>query len=80
MIEVEFAQKFIEQVTKYTEYNINIMNEKGIIIASRDSARVGTFHSIAYQIVHGTDDFVVTTIEDNYPGVLPGIVNGLKVR
>lgn len=36
MIEAVFAQKFIEQVTQYTDYNINIMNENGVIIASRN--------------------------------------------
>ena len=42
MIEPELARRFIEQVTQYTEYNINIMNESGVIIASRDPKRVGT--------------------------------------
>ena len=39
MIEPELARRFIEQVTQYTEYNINIMNEAGVIIASRDPKR-----------------------------------------
>lgn len=73
MIEAAFAQKFIDQVTQYTTYNINIMNEKGIIIASRNPERVGTFHEVAYRIVTGTEDLVVTTTENEYPGVLPGI-------
>ena len=29
MISVELARRFIERVTKYTEYNINIMDENG---------------------------------------------------
>lgn len=73
MIEAAFAQKFIEQVTQYTGYNINIMNENGIIIASRNIERIGTFHEVAYRIIKGTEDLVVTTTEDEYPGVLPGI-------
>ena len=58
MIELDLAQKFIEQVTQYTDYNINIRNEKGVIIASRDPKRVGTFHEVAYYIVTGTEDMV----------------------
>ena len=47
MIELELAKKFIEQITQFTDYNINIMNEQGCIIASRDPKRVGTDHEVA---------------------------------
>ena len=30
MLEEALARKLIEHVTKYTTYNVNIMNEKGI--------------------------------------------------
>ena len=73
MIEAAFARRFIEQITQYTGYNINIMNENGIIIASRDPKRIGTFHEVAYRLVTGTAEYVVTTNEGDYPGVLPGI-------
>jgi carbohydrate diacid regulator len=73
MIETDLAKKFIEQVTQYTQYNINIMNDQGVIIASRDESRVGTFHEVAYYIVTGTEDMVVTSGEEDYPGVRPGI-------
>ena len=73
MIETDLAKKFIEQVTQYTQYNINIMNEQGVIIASRDESRVGTFHEVAYYIVTGKEDMVVTSGEEDYPGVRPGI-------
>ena len=36
MLENSLAEKLIEQVTRYTSYNVNIMNEKGVIIASRN--------------------------------------------
>lgn len=73
MIDTELAWKFIEQVMQYTDYNINIMNQDGIIIASRDPRRVGTFHEVAYYIVTGTEDVVTVTGENDYPGVRPGI-------
>ena len=31
MLENSLAEKLIEQVTKYTSYNVNIMNEQGVI-------------------------------------------------
>ena len=61
MISKLLAEKFIEQVTEYTSYNVNIMDEDGVIIASRNSERVGQYHEIAYRIVHGEEDIVDTT-------------------
>ena len=34
MIEIEFAKRFIQRVTQFTDYNINVMDKDGIIIAS----------------------------------------------
>lgn len=51
MLEVALAQKFIEKLSDLVEYNVNIMNEKGIIIAGKDSSRIGTFHEGAYKVI-----------------------------
>ena len=51
MITQELARRFIERVTKYTQYNVNIMDENGIIIASRDPERVGQYHVVAHQVL-----------------------------
>ena len=73
MIEPELAKKFIERLTQYTEYNINIMNESGVIIASRDPSRVGTYHEVADRIIRGEQDMIVIRDDKEFPGVLPGI-------
>ncbi len=73
MISKLLAEKFIEQVTEYTSYNVNIMDEDGVIIASRNTERVGQYHEIAYRIVHGEEDIVDTTTIEQFPNVLPGI-------
>ena len=73
MIEPELARKFIERLTQYTEYNINIMNESGVIIASRDPQRIGKYHAVADRIIHGQEEIVVIRDEKEFPGVLPGI-------
>ena len=83
MIRPEMAQKFIDQVTDYTEYNINIMDESGVIIASRNPNRIGTYHEAANRIIRGSEDILVIEDDKIYPGVLPGInmaiiVNGKK--
>lgn len=72
-MEAALAEKFVEEITRYTDYNINIMNGQGVVIASKNPDRVGTFHDVAYQIVTGTEDLVVTSRQDDYPGVKPGI-------
>lgn len=73
MIEIEFAKRFIQRVTQFTDYNINVMDKNGIIIASRDANRVGSYHDVAYQIVHGNEDIVEIHHENEYAGVKPGI-------
>ncbi len=67
------AQKFIEKTAKNFEYNINIMNDKGIIIASKDPERVGTFHEVAYEMLQGTLDTGVVKECKKYLGTKPGI-------
>ena len=83
MIRPEMAQKFIDQITEYTDYNINIMDETGVIIASRDPKRVGTYHEAADRIIRGSEEVVSVDDEKIFPGVLHGInmaimVNGRK--
>ncbi|MCC2255749.1 helix-turn-helix domain-containing protein [Ruminococcus sp. CLA-AA-H200] len=73
MLEVSLAEKLIEQITRYTSYNVNIMNEEGIIIASRNPERIGTFHEPAWQVIHGGKDIITVSDDNDYPGVSRGI-------
>ena len=74
MIDIELAQKFIEQVVKYTDYNVNIMDENGIIIASRDAVRIGTFHEAAYLLARGElGDMLELGEDSSYQGALNGV-------
>lgn len=73
MFYVEIAKKFIERLTLYTNYNINIMDERGIIIASRNPDRIGTFHEIAFDIIKNQVPLVEVLEEDRFIGVLPGV-------
>lgn len=74
MLDKILAERFIDKISEFTEYNVNIMNEKGIIIASKDKERIGGFHEIAYKIINGEDDEIITEHEEhNYLGVKYGI-------
>ena len=80
----EIAERFIARLTAYTNYNINIMNSKGIIIASRNPGRIGTFHEIAFDIVTNRKDIIEVTESSKFLGVYPGVnllltQNGLPV-
>ncbi len=69
----EFAQQFIQKTVKNLPYNVNIMNHEGIIIASKDSSRIGDFHEVAYAMLSGKRESGVVTKDDNYIGTKPGI-------
>lgn len=59
---------------KQLGYNINIMNDKGIIIASGDPNRIGDFHEIAYKIIKNKLDIQMAKhADDDYIGVKPGV-------
>lgn len=51
MINITFATNFVHRVRSQTNYNVNIMNEQGVIIASCDEERVGDFHSSAFKMI-----------------------------
>lgn len=63
-LRVELAQKFIDRTVGNLNFNINIMNEKGIIIASKDATRVGDFHQVAYNLLAGKMDSGVIKKEE----------------
>lgn len=75
MINEEFARQFIRKIRTQTDYNINIMNEHGILIASCDEERIGTFHAAAFRMI--TNNISINVTEDlteDLPGVTsPGV-------
>lgn len=75
MINPTFAERFIRRIRTQTDYNINIMNEQGIIIASCNAERIGSFHATAYQMIknninlHITEDITIDLPGVSSPGV-----------
>lgn len=72
MIDRDLAEKFIDRVTRYTDYNVNIMDDRGIIIASRDKRRIGQYHEIAYRLITGAEE-IIDTADGSFANVLPGV-------
>lgn len=51
MLSKQLAQKVVDQIMKDVDYNINIMDETGTIIASGDNKRIGTIHQGAKKVM-----------------------------
>ncbi|MDO5100939.1 MAG: sugar diacid recognition domain-containing protein [Eubacteriales bacterium] len=45
------ARDIVDEISKLVKQNVNLMNEKGIIIASCDKERIGQFHEGAFKII-----------------------------
>ncbi len=53
------CQEIVNRVMNILGKNINIMNDKGIIIASGDEHRIGTFHEAAKIVVESNSEIIV---------------------
>lgn len=60
MLTTELAEAFLKRFIQYIPYQIIITNEKGIVIASSNKSRVGSFQEIAYKILK-TDNLMILT-------------------
>jgi carbohydrate diacid regulator len=71
-IGTELSQKIVDSIKSVVDVDINFINTNGIIIASTDAARIGSFHEVALDIVHNKSaEYVVD--EGRYNGVKKGI-------
>lgn len=74
MIQRKTAQEFINKLDTHIASNVNIMDDEGIIIASRDAGRIGNFHEAAYRLLrHGREEERIEAEADLPLGALPGI-------
>ena len=51
LISRAMAQQIVDTVKDVCSQNINFIDEKGIIVASTDRDRVGTYHEVGYRVV-----------------------------
>lgn len=69
----QIAEKIVAEVNHIIPQKINLMDPRGIIIASTDPARVGAFHGGAYRIVSEGLSEVVVHRDGEYAGALRGL-------
>lgn len=74
MIKKSIAQDFIDRLDDHIDSNVNIIDEDGIIVASRDPSRVGTFHEAAYRLIREREEIESLETDERLPlGSRPGI-------
>lgn len=74
MINVELARDYVAKIHRQLGININIMNEKGMIIASGTPSRVGDFHLVAYELIKKKNFVkIIDTATDDLMGVTEGV-------
>jgi carbohydrate diacid regulator len=74
IITSELAYPIIYKLKKLVDYNVNIMNEDGIIVASRDSNRLHQIHQGALQVIKTKKEIVIYPENaDNYLGSKSGV-------
>jgi carbohydrate diacid regulator len=74
LLDAESAANFVRKLGEHLDYNINIMNRAGVIIASRDPSRVGSYHDAAQRLVAtGAKEEVVEPGTFLPAGVRPGV-------
>lgn len=66
----ELAQRVIDQVAPTLEFNINVMDPTGRIIASTDPARLGSTHAVARAVAGGEPGIVH---DGGSPAERPGV-------
>lgn len=66
------AQRIVNDLKSVIEHNINFIDSKGMIVASSNEARIGTFHSASLLVfIEGRK--VVVHNDDDYEGVKEGV-------
>jgi len=64
-ISKEDAKEIVSQISILLGTKMNIMNSEGIIIASTDQSRIGTFHKAAHDIIKNNLHDYEISLENN---------------
>lgn len=71
-INKETAQEIVNTVKEVCTYDINFINENGIIIASTDHSRIDSFHEVGQKVFH-TGKTISVYDDNDYLGTRRGI-------
>ncbi|MDN5343722.1 MULTISPECIES: CdaR family transcriptional regulator [Oceanotoga] len=88
LLDNNFFQRIVENIIKKLNYNVNIMDENGYIIASGNKERIGNFHEAAYNALKTNSKIIVykndlnkyvgsengINIPFNFDGLISGVI------
>lgn len=72
MLTRELASTIVKETSLRLNRNINIMNDKGIIIASLDDSRIDVIHEGALEVLKNGQTLTISA-KDSWKGAQPGI-------
>lgn len=73
LLNQQLATRIVKEISTVIQFNLNIMDETGYILASTNATRIGTHHEGAhYLIEHQLDEFIVEH-DGQFQGCKPGI-------
>ncbi len=79
MLTSRIAQRIADEVMSGLGYNVNVMNDRGVIIGSGSKSRIGSFHETAMRVIESGETIMVTEKEAvALFGVRPGINMPIK--
>jgi carbohydrate diacid regulator len=74
VLDAALAAVFVNRLGEHLAYNINIIDREGVIIASRDPSRVGSYHEAAHRLIASGGNIEAVPIQGKLPqGVKPGV-------
>lgn len=67
------AQEIIKEISPVIDYDLNLIDNKGIIIASTDEKRVDTYHEAAHRLVRESLPELIVEHDGQYEGCRKGV-------
>ncbi|MBP1971246.1 carbohydrate diacid regulator [Virgibacillus natechei] len=69
----KIANAIVEETSIRLHRNVNIMNTEGIIIATRDTFRIGSFHEGALEVLKSGETRIISADKESWGGTQPGV-------
>ena len=69
----ESAMRIVTEMSSIIHHDVNMMDGEGMIIASTDPSRIGTFHGGARELLQSHLDELIVTEDDQFVGARAGI-------
>ena len=66
------CMKIVQEISNIIGERVNMMDHEGMIIASTDPARIGTFHAGAKRVVEERLEILTIHGNEEYEGAKPG--------